>query len=73
MIYGKDHATRKNAEAPADVVEKLERTKTNNEAQGDNLNVENVKDDVDDSVSFSLASRKRLKASNNSSRRRRRN
>ncbi|KAK9175170.1 hypothetical protein WN944_027176 [Citrus x changshan-huyou] len=42
----------------------------NNEAQGEILNVENVRDDVDEaSVSFLLASQKRLKISNNSSRR----
>ena len=73
MIYSKDHAIGKNAEAPADVVEELERIETNNEAQGENLNVENVGDDVDDNVSFSLASRKRPKTSNSSSRRMRRN
>ena len=28
MIYGKDHATRQNAEAPADVAEELERTES---------------------------------------------
>ena len=42
----------------------------NNEAQRENLNVENVRDDVDEaSVSFLLASQKRLNISNNSSRR----
>ena len=48
-------------------------TKKNNEAQWENLNVENVRDDVDDIVSFSLASQKRPKTSNSASRRRRRN
>lgn len=45
----------------------------NNEAQGENLNVDNVRDDVNDNVSFLIASQKRLKTSDNSSRRRRRN
>ena len=73
MIYGKDHATGKNAEASADVVGEIERTEMNNEAQGENLNVEDVRGDVAESVSFSLALRKRSKTSNNSSKRSRKN
>lgn len=61
MIYGRDHAIRKNAKAPTDVVKELEMIEANNEAQWENLNVENMRDDIDDNFSFSLASRKHPK------------
>lgn len=66
MIYGKDHTTEKNAEAPVDVVEEIERTTINKEAEGDNLHVEDARDDVDDSLSFSHAPQRRPKCSNGS-------
>lgn len=58
-------------EAPADVVEEIKRIKINNEAQGENLNVKDVRDDVDGSVFFSHAPWAHPKTSNRSSNRRR--
>lgn len=41
-----------------DVVEEIEKTKINNEASGENLNTQDVRDDADDSVSFLHAAQK---------------
>ncbi|KAH9650182.1 DDE Tnp4 domain-containing protein [Citrus sinensis] len=49
MIYGRDHAIGK---------------KCKSSYRCENLNVENMRDDIDDNVSFSLASRKHPKTSN---------
>ncbi|KAL9411883.1 hypothetical protein AB3S75_045478 [Citrus x aurantiifolia] len=70
-IYGKDHATGRNAAAPADVVEKIERTRVNNGTEGKNLNLnsEDVRDDVDD-MSFSHTRQMHPTTSNSSSRKR---
>ena len=69
MIYGKDHAIGKNAEAPADAIEKIERTRVCKEAEWENLNFEGVRDH---SMSISHALKKRPTTSNSSSRKRRR-
>ncbi|KDO57232.1 hypothetical protein CISIN_1g022123mg [Citrus sinensis] len=71
-IYGKDHATGRNAVAPADVVEKIERTRVNNGTEGKNLNLngEDVRNDVDDNMAFSHTRQMHPKTSNSSSRKR---
>ena len=72
MIYDKDHTIeKKNEEAPTDVVEEIKRIKINNKARWENLNVKDVRDDVDGSVSFSHAPWAHPKTSNSSSNRRR--
>lgn len=55
MIYGKDHAIRKNTKAHVDVVEEVKRI------EWISTRKLNMRDDVDDSVSFSLASSKHPK------------
>ena len=71
-IYGKDHATGRNTAAPADVVEKIERTRVNNGTKSKNLNLnsEDVRDDVDDNMSFSQTRQMHPTTSNSSSRKR---
>ncbi|KAK3218919.1 hypothetical protein Dsin_012889 [Dipteronia sinensis] len=38
MVFGKDHANGRNAEAPADVIEEIGRTEVDNDIVGENLN-----------------------------------
>ena len=68
LIYGKDHATGKNAQAPVDAIEKIERTRVCKEAEGENLNFEGVQDNMDDSMFISHAPKKCPTTANNSSR-----
>ncbi|KAH9735880.1 Myb DNA-bind 3 domain-containing protein [Citrus sinensis] len=60
LIYGKDHATGKNAQAPVDAIEKIERTRVCKEAEGENLNFEGVQDNMDDSMFISHAPKKQI-------------
>lgn len=61
--------------APADVVEKIEKTRVNNGTEGENFNLngEDVRDDVGDSTAFSHTRQMRPTTSNSSSRKRGRN
>lgn len=61
MIYSEDHAIEKNKKASTNVAEEIERTKVNNEVQKENLNIADVRDDVDDNVFLTCSTSKNFK------------
>lgn len=60
LIRDKDHATGKITEAPTNAIEKIQRTRVSNEDEGENLNFEGKRDDLDDNMSISLALQNRV-------------